>query len=290
MASAAQIRRPVSKTFARRGRGALLAAGYAATTAFFAVPLLWTLSLSLRTLREAYAYPPMLVPAHPTAAGYLTVWSTTPIVRYFYNSVTIVGFTVLASLCVSVPAAYALSRFRFRSRRAVLWSLLAVRMVSPVVIIVPLYRYYAALGLLDSLPALVAAYVAVQAPVATWILKGFLDGIPADLDHAAMVDGCTRGQALVRVILPVAGPGIASAVILDATFGWSQFLIPLVLLADSRRFPISVGILAFQSSAESISIHLLAAASIIAVAPVLILFVMLQRHIVAALTAGAVKG
>ena len=267
----------------------LLLGAYAVIGGAFIVPLLWVLSLSLKTLREAYAYPPALAPLHPTVANYVAVWTTTPVVRYFLNSVEIVAVAVVGSLAVSVPFAYALSRFRFRGKPLALFSLLVVRMISPVIIIVPLYRYYAALGLLDTLPGVAAVYVATQAPVATWVLKGFFDTIPGDLDHAAMIDGCSRFQALTRVVLPVSLPGLAAAVIFDFIFGWSQFLIPFVLLTDSKRFPISVGILNYQSTAESISIHLLAAASVIAILPVMAVFVLLQRYIVFALTAGAVK-
>jgi multiple sugar transport system permease protein len=272
-----------------RAPQAFLLGAYVVVAGAFIVPLLWVLSLSLKTLREAYAYPPTLAPLHPTAANYVAVWTTTPIVRYFLNSLEIVAVAVLGSLAVSVPFAYALSRFRFRGKPLALFSLLVVRMISPVIIIVPLYRYYAALGLLDSLAGVAAVYIATQAPVATWVLKGFFDSIPGDLDHAAMIDGCSRFQALTRVVLPVSLPGIAAAVIFDVIFGWSQFLIPFVLLTDSKRFPIAVGILNYQSTAESISIHLLAAASIIAILPVVAVFVLLQRYIVFALTAGAVK-
>ena len=276
-------------TRAFRTPQALLFGAYAVIAGAFIVPLLWVLSLSLKTLREAYAYPPTLVPLGPTTANYVAVWTTTPVVRYFLNSIEIVAVAVLGSLAVSIPFAYALSRFRFRGKPLALFSLLVVRMVSPVIIIVPLYRYYAALGLLDTLAGVAAVYIATQAPVATWVLKGFFDTIPGDLDHAAMIDGCSRFQALTRVVLPVSLPGIAAAVIFDVIFGWSQFLIPFVLLTDSKRFPIAVGILNYQSTAESISIHLLAAASIIAILPVVAVFVSLQRYIVFALTAGAVK-
>ena len=274
---------------ASRTPDVLLLGSYIVLVGAFVVPLLWVLSLSLKTLREAYTYPPTLVPLRPTIDNYIAVWTTTPVVRYFFNSIKIVLVAVLGSLAVSIPFAYALSRFRFHGKSLALFSLLVVRMISPVIIIVPLYRYYAALGLLDTLVGVAAVYVATQAPVATWVLKGFFDTVPADLDHAALIDGCSRLQALIHVVLPVSLPGIAAVVIFDAIFGWSQFLIPFVLLTDSKLFPISVGILNYQSTAESISIHLLSAASIMAVLPVVVLFVFLQRYIIFALTAGAVK-
>lgn len=267
----------------------LMFLGYVAVTCFFAFPLLWVISLSLKPLREAYSFPPYLIPRGPTLENYIAVWTTTPIVRYFYNSVKIVLLTVLGSLIVSVPSAYALSRFRFRGKQAALFGLLIVRMVSPLVILIPLYRYYAAINLLDTHAGVIAVYIATQTPVATWVLKGFLDTIPTDLDHAALIDGCSWFQALVRVVLPVSLPGLAAAAIFDAVFGWSQFLIPFVLLTDSKLFPLSVGILNYQSTAESITIHLLAAASIITILPVTVIFIALQRPIVSALTSGAVK-
>ena len=139
----------------------------------------------------------------------------------------------------ATPAAYALSRFRFRNRNLMMIGLLAFQMISPLVIMVPLYRYMDRVGLTDSHFGAALVYIAIAAPLFTWMLKGFLDGIPQSLEDAAMIDGCTRWGAFMRVILPLSLPGLTSAFVLNAILGWSQFIVPFILLspANLRRSP-----------------------------------------------------
>ena len=154
----------------------------------------------------------------------------------------------------------------------------------------PLYRLFVALHLVNNYLGLVLVYIAIIAPFLTWFLKSYLDTVPISLDEAALVDGCTRRSAMLRVVLPSAMPGIASAAILGAVTSWSQFAIPFILLDDRDLFPVSVGVVNLQATAGEITTQYLAAGSVLAVAPVVVLFVLLQRHIVGALTSGAVKG
>jgi multiple sugar transport system permease protein len=168
--------------------------------------------------------------------------------------------------------------------------MLSVQLVSPLVTALPLYRWFSFLGLINSNTAVVSVYVALGTPFATWMLTGFLDTTPVALDEAARIDGCTRLQSLVHVLLPVMLPGLASTAILLAITSWGQFIVPFVLFSRSSLYPVSVGILDFQSSMDSVSTHLLAAAAILSALPAMILFIVLQRFIIGALTAGAVKG
>jgi multiple sugar transport system permease protein len=163
-------------------------------------------------------------------------------------------------------------------------------MISPVIISIPLYRLFAALGLLNSYATVILVYVAIVLPFTTWFLKGYFDTIPYEVDEAAIVDGATRWQILTRILLPVCAPGIATAAILAAVLSWSQFVVPFILLDDRRLYPVSVGLVNLQSTSDAITLHYLAAASVIAIAPVIAVFVLLQRYIVSALTRGAVKG
>lgn len=133
-------------------------------------------------------------------------------------------------------------------------------------------------------------YIVVQTPFTVWLLKGFFDSIPQSLDDAAMVDGCSRIQALFRIILPISVPGIAAAIVFIIVQSWSQFIVPFILLNNLKLLPISVGIFHFQSTQAEISTHFLAAASILAMLPAILIFVVLQRFIVQFLIAGAVKG
>jgi multiple sugar transport system permease protein len=267
--------------------------GYFAVCLVFLFPLLWVLSLSLRPMTELFAYPPRLVPEHPTLGAYHDVLGRSPLALYLWNSVKLVSATVVCALGIAVPSAYALSRLRFRRpamKSLVMFGMLGVQLISPLVTALPLYRWFSALGLINSHAAVILVYVALSAPFATWMLTGFLDTVPVALDEAARIDGCSRLQSVVRVLLPVMLPGLASTAILLAISTWGQFIVPFVLLTRGDLYPVSVGILDYQSSADSVSTHLLAAAAILSAAPAMVVFLVLQRFIIGALTAGAVKG
>jgi multiple sugar transport system permease protein len=274
------------------GSGAIYA-GYIVVCLIFLLPLLWVASLSLRPMADLFAFPPRLLPQHPTFAGYQAVLTGSPLALYLLNSVKLVSATVLCALALAVPSAYALSRLRFRRpglRPLVMLGMLSVQLVSPLVTVLPLYRWFSTFGLINSHAAVILVYVALSAPFATWMLTGFLDTVPVALDEAARIDGCTRLQSLLRVLLPVMLPGLASTAILVAISSWGQFIAPFVLLTRDGLYPVSVGILDYQSSSDSVSTNLLAAAAILSALPAMLTFLVLQRFIVGALTAGAVKG
>jgi multiple sugar transport system permease protein len=256
----------------------------------FAFPLLWVLSLSLKSGPETLQSPPTLLPQDPQWGNYGAVLDTTPIGRYLLNSLFLVVVTVLGALLVAVPAAYGLSRFVFPGRRAYSRGVLAAQLISPLIIVVPLYRLFVGLNLVDSYVGLVLILVAIIAPFLTWFLKTYIDTVPTELDEAALIDGCSRFRAAVSVIVPAIRPGLASAAVLGGVTTWSQFAVPFILLDSRELFPVSVGVVNLQQTAGEITTQYLAAGSILAVAPVILLFVILQRHIVGALTAGAVKG
>jgi multiple sugar transport system permease protein len=164
-------------------------------------------------------------------------------------------------------------------------------MMSPLIVAIPLYNYLAKLGLLNNIWIIILVYIALRVPFTTWYLKGYFDTIPKELDEAAKVDGCSRMKTIWSVIIPVTIPGIISAVILNAMSAWSQFIIPFILMDKGNMLPLSVGIVNLQSSAGGgITTHYLAAACVVSVVPMVILYVIFQRFIVSALTAGSVKG
>lgn len=281
-------RAPARAAAGRGGRvGYLLA--QLLLVAIFLFPLLWVVSLSLKTADETLASPPSLLPVSAQWSNYAHVVATTPIGRYLLNSLVLVLASVAGSIALSLPAAYVLSRHVFRGRRAVSRTILAAQLVSPLVVSVPLYQLFVALGAVNNPVGLVLVYVALIAPFTTWFLKTYLDTVPRSLDEAALIDGCSRFGVLCRIIVPSVGPGIASAAILGGVTAWSQFVIPYVLLDRTSLFPVSVGVVNLQSTAGEITTQYLAAGAVMAVAPVVVLFVALQRFIVGALTAGAVK-
>ncbi len=256
----------------------------------FAFPLLWVLSLSLKTGAETLQSPPTLLPQDVQWGNYSRVLQTTPIGRYLVNSLLLVVASVAGALVVGIPAAYALSRFVFPRQRVFSRTLLAAQLISPLVIAVPLYRLFVSLHLVNNYLGLVLVYIAIMAPFLTWFMKSYFDTVPVALDEAGMIDGCSRLRAVIQLVLPTARPGVASAAILGGVTAWSQFAIPFILLDSRDLFPVSVGVVNLQATAGEITTQYVAAGSILAVAPVILLFVVLQRHIVGALTAGAVKG
>jgi multiple sugar transport system permease protein len=265
-------------------------AAYVVICLFFAGPLLWLISLSIRTSAEIYVSDIQLWPSHPTMENYFAAMQNPLFPVYLWNGLLLSVSGAFGAMLFATPAAYALSRFDFPHRGVVMVSILAFQMISPLVIMVPLYRYMDSIGLTDNHFGAIMLYIAVAAPLFTWMLKGFIDGIPRSLEDAAMIDGCTRFGAFIRVIIPLSLPGLTSAFVLNAILGWSQFIIPFILLSRPSLQPIAVGIFNFQGTYNQTSTQILAAASVLSIVPAVITFLVLQRFIIGALTAGAVKG
>ncbi len=257
----------------------------------FIGPILWMVSLSLKTKAEIFAYPPRLLPAKLMFENYYQVFVSSRIPLYLYNSFVITLFSTVGNLLVTVPAAFAFSRFRFAFKNQLLFIILMFQMISQLIISIPLYRYFISLNMLNSHVGLILIYITVQIPFTVWLLKGFFDAIPIQLDEAAFIDGYNDFQTLVKIILPLAVPGIATALVFNTINAWGNFIIPFIFLNDSQLFPISVGILNFadtQTEGE-VTIHLMAVASVMGLFPAVLIIVGLQRLIVSVLTAGAIK-
>lgn len=270
-------------------RNIILYVIYALVIIFFTFPVIWAFSLSIRPLREAYEYPPKLIPTHPTFVNYINVFHMSLIGRYLINSSIYVLFTVIGTLIACIPAAYAFSRMKNKAKGPILIIILAFQMISPLIIAIPIYGYFQRLHLLDTYLGVIIAYIAIQLPFVTWLLKGYFDTIPVSIEEAAFIDGCTRFQTLIKIILPLSLPGVATAMIFTTIQSWGQFIIPFVLLSNSRLFPISLGLFQYQIR-ETIQTHLIASASIISIIPAILIFLILQKFIVKSLTRGAVKG
>src|SRR6185437_11318058 len=199
---------------------------------FFAGPLLWLLSLATRDKREIYLGVARFIPHNPTIDNFISVLTNIFFPTYLWNGLKLASLSAIGVLIVALPAAYAFSRFNFRGKGLWMMALLAFQMISPLVIMVPLYRYMNRLGLVDTDFGAIMVYIALGVPLASWLLKGAIDGIPTSLDEAAMIDGCSRFTTFWRIILPLCGPGIASVFIITVIAGWSQFLVPFLLLTS----------------------------------------------------------
>jgi multiple sugar transport system permease protein len=270
-------------------RRLLFTVSLALAAAVFLLPQVWLFSLSLKNKAGIYEYPPRWIPADGSFANYRFALTHTQVPWYLWNSAIVAIAAAAATLAAAVPAAYVLSRERFEGRRGLLAALLAVQMVSPVILLVPIYGVIERLGLIDSRAGLILVYAAMQVPFTVWVLKNFFDAVPRSILEAARLDGASRARTLWTIVLPIIAPGLGATAIFNLAAYWSEFGLALVLLDSQERFTMPLGLFSFQSAYET-DWQLLAAASFIALVPVITAFVLLQRFFIAGLTAGAVKG
>jgi ABC-type glycerol-3-phosphate transport system permease component len=253
-----------------------------------AIPLLWMLSVSFKPPAEPFRIPAQLWPDDPTWANYASALRP-EFRRYLLNSGVVSLATIAVSVTAALLAAYALSRFRIRGGRAVLLFIIVAQMFPAATLIIPIFEIVRALELLNTYVALVAAYVTITLPVATWMILGFVQNIPRDMEQAAMVDGATRLQAFWHVVVPAARPGIAASAVWIAVVVWQELLFALSLTTSQDMRTVSVGLNDFIGQ-YGVRWGELMAGSVVMSIPVVLLFGVLQRHFVAGLTQGASKG
>jgi multiple sugar transport system permease protein len=236
-----------------------------------------------------YAEGVRMWPSRTSFDNYGTVLTATDFPRYFVNSVIVSGATAVIVTLVASASGYAFSRFSFRGKLVVSALMLMTQMFPIVMLIAPMFRLMSPLGLTDTLGGLVIVYVAFNVPFATFLMQSFFDGIPRELEEAAMIDGTTRFGAFRRIVLPLTLPGIAATVGFVFTAAWSELLFALMLINsnDSMTFP--VGLLSFVSK-FSVDFGQMMAAGVLALVPACLFFAFIQRYLVQGLTAGAVRG
>ncbi len=256
---------------------------------FALFPLFWLLKVSVTPNDLLYAEGVRLWPSRMTFEHYTSVIGYTQFPLFFRNSVIVSGSTALISTLVASGAGYGFSRFAFRGRAAIVGLMLVSQMFPLVMIVAPIFRLLSPLGLTDSLTGLVIVYTAFNVPFATFLMQSFFDGIPRDLEEAAMIDGATRFQALRLVVLPLTLPGLAATLGFVFTAAWSELLFALMLNSSAAASTFPVGLLAFVSK-FSVDFGQMMAAGVLALVPVCGLFFVIQRYLVQGLTAGAVKG
>jgi multiple sugar transport system permease protein len=266
-----------------------LYAAIAAYVGFALFPIYWTLKISVTPTSLLYTQGVTAWPGRTTLHNYIAVLQTTSFPRYFLNSVLVSGSTSLIVTLIASAAGYAFSRFRFRGKQIVAFLLLLTQTFPLVMVIPPIYRIMGDLHLTNSLTGLVIIYAAFNIPFATFLMQSFCDGVPRDLEEAALIDGGTRLQALTHVILPLTLPGMAATVGFVFTAAWSELLFALMLIDDQNRMTFAVGLLSFIGKFD-VDWGQMMAASMLGLIPATLFFVLLQRYLVAGLSAGAVKG
>jgi multiple sugar transport system permease protein len=257
--------------------------------AFALLPIYWTIKISVTPENLLYSEGIRFWPSRMTLANYQSVLQASDFPQFFLNSMIVSVTTAVAVTAVASFAGYALSRFRFRGKAWVSLILLMTQTFPLVMVIPPIYRIMGQLGLTDNLYGLIIIYTAFNIAFATFLMQSFFDGVPSELEEAAMIDGCTRFQALRRIILPLTLPGMGATVAFVFTAAWGELLFALMLINSDSQKTFSVGLLTFVGK-FAVDWGQMMAASVMALIPVCLFFVFLQRYLVTGLTAGAVKG
>jgi multiple sugar transport system permease protein len=274
----------------RRSRIAFATAAYLALVALlvlFIFPLLWILGLSFKTRVQTFASPPLFIWT-PTLENYIKVLGTGDFQHAFVNSLLISVEAVLLSICVGVPAAYSFARFRFAGRNWLFFSLLVMRMLPPIAVLVPMYVLFSKLGLTETRISVVLAYTTFSLPLVVWIMRGFFEELPRELEESAWVDGASRFAAFRSVVLPLVRPGLVAATILCLLLAWNDFIFAAVLTNDATRtLPV---LMASYSGDVGVDWGAMTASGVLVVLPVILFSFLAQRHLVAGLSSGAVKG
>ena len=261
----------------------------------YLLPLYWMISTSFKLQPEIFRIPPTFIPRHPTGENYSSVLfgtmaSSIPFLTYFRNSLAVSLMTVVCTLVLATPAAYAFSRVPFAGKRALIYFVLVSQMLPVVLILIPLYRSFLRLRLISTYAGLVLPYLMLTLPFSIWMLKGYFDTVPRELDEAAKVDGCTKWQAMTRVILPNVKPGLTATAIITYIMAWDEFIIALTVMDKNSMRTLPVGMIQSFVGQFTIKWGEMMAASVVTTIPVILIFIFLSRYLVGGLIAGAVKG
>lgn len=279
-----------------------------AVTFVVCFPLVWALSTSLKPKAEIFATPPTLIPNSPTLENFRALVTGRPqyfqsggqqvdtgstpaqfFMRWFINSIVVTLGSTLISITISTLAAYSVTRFRYWGRNVVPYFSLLGYMVPSIIFVFPLFLVMVRLELTDSLLSLVLGYVCISLPFCMWLMWAFMRSIPIEIEEAALIDGATRLQVFSQVVIPTALPGIIAAAIFSMIVSWNDYLFGRVFLNSLDNLTLTVGVMLFFEGTH-VDWGLLMAASVLMTVPMAILFMALQRHLVAGFGAGAVKG
>lgn len=276
----------------RPSRIALTVAHRLAILAYIAValfPLYWLLKVAVTPNNLLYSEGVRMWPSRTTFEHFTYVIANSAFPTFFKNSLIVAGSTAFVVTIIASLSGYALSRFSFRAKYLIVALMLLTQMFPLVMLVAPIFKILSPLGLTNSLTGLVVVYSAFNVPFATFLMQSFFDGIPKDLEEAAMIDGATQFVAFRQIILPLTLPGIAATLGFVFTAAWSELLFALMLISgnDAATFP--VGLLSFVSK-FSVNFGQMMAAGVLALIPACLFFLLIQRYLVQGLTAGAVKG
>lgn len=261
---------------------------------FAAFPIAWMISTSLKTPMEIRAYPPVWIPASPSFDGYLNIWAVDAVfnvrfTQWILNSLKITAISTFCAIAIASLAGYSLSRAKFSGGPLLGYLVLITQMLPDVLLLIPLYQLINGFGLIDTHLSLMFVYTALAVPFATWMLRGYFNTIPEELDEAAMVDGTGPFGAYFRVVLPLAMPGIAATSVFSFVLSWNEYLFASVILNTYANWTLPVALASFRGQ-YIIQWNYLMAGSFVVTFPILLFYLYLQKHIVGGALAGSVKG
>ncbi len=243
---------------------------------------------ALKDNKEMYAIDHIL-PEVWRWSNFIDIWKAAPVLKYLINSLVVAGGATLLAILCGIPAAYALARMKFKGKGIFMGAVIMSQMFSPVVLLVGIYRLMVTLNLNDSIIGLILLNAAFNQAFAIWLLRGTFVSISPEMEQAAKIDGCGTVKALIKVLLPMAAPGIITTLIFVFINAWNEYTIALTLISTDAFKPITVGINVFYGF-NFIQWQYLFATSLVATIPVVILFLLIEKHLVAGLTSGGVKG
>jgi len=252
-------------------------------------PIYWMVSTALKPGKEILSLTPVWFPLHATFDNFRTAMSQPFFWNDVVNSLTVVLSVVAISIVLAFLAAVSVARFGFRGRTAFVVMIIAVQMVPLNALVIPVYLLLDSVGQVDSLLGVIAYYLAIVLPFMVWTLRGFVANVPVDLEEAAMVDGATRVTAFLRIVFPLVAPGLVATAIFGFIQAWNEYIIAYVLLSSNSKQTLTIWLASFTTQHGTDWGGLMAGATLTAL-PVVVFFLIVQRHVVGGLTAGAVKG
>lgn len=252
-------------------------------------PIYWMVVTSLTSSANLFADRPRMLPDPAQAFNYAETFAKTGVLLWLRNSAIVAVGTMVLSILLAILPAYALSRFRFHGKGVLGFVLFATQMLPEAMLVVPLYAIFAKLLLLDTLGGLILANAAFTVPVITWILKGAIDGVPLEIEEAARIDGCSRLDIVLGIVLPVVAPTLAAASVIAFFHGWNEYVFAQTLILSQELRTASVGLASFVGELST-PIHTVMAIGVMYTLPAVAFYLMVQRYVVAGMTAGSVKG
>jgi ABC-type glycerol-3-phosphate transport system permease component len=253
-------------------------------------PIYWAVSTSFKPNSQLFTDPPTYIPWPPTLENYKDAFSHSPLWKYLFNSIKVALLSTPLSVIIAALAAFGLSRYQFRGKEFFKFAILIVRMLPMMVVVIPLFLIFRSLNLVDNIFGLAFAYVAFNLPLSIWLLESFFSGIPQEVVEAGIVDGCTPLDVFLKIVVPMAAPGLVASSIFCLLLAWNEFGFALILTYTLKSQTLPMALASFDTGQRGVLFSALSAAGTLSMLPVLAFSVFIQKYLIAGLTAGAVKG